>query len=105
MKAINWAITAASAAPLIPKRAKGPIQKLKRISNCTGNGGPIKTTNIDKRVFPPREVNYWTSASKKRKRGAKDNNQKIFAAQRHYFICGAKKVKDNIVEKENRNDY
>jgi len=30
IQAMNWAITAASAAPLIPKRGKWPIPKIKK---------------------------------------------------------------------------
>ncbi len=67
MKAINCAITAASAAPLIPKRTKGPIPKINKGSRIALEMEAIKTTNIDRRGLPSARSKLLDIIEKKRK--------------------------------------
>ena len=66
-KAINWAITAASAAPLIPKSGNGPIPKIKKGSRSALETEAIKTTYMDKRGLPSTRSKLLDIMEKKRK--------------------------------------
>ena len=52
MLAVNWATTAAKAAPLIPIGGKGPIPKINSGSRIALIIEEIRTTHIDKRGLP-----------------------------------------------------
>ena len=67
IQAIHWAITAANAAPLIPKRGKGPIPKIKKGSRIAREIEAIKTTFMDKRGLPSARNKLLDIMEKKRK--------------------------------------
>jgi hypothetical protein len=52
IQAINWAVTAAMAAPLIPRPGKWPIPKIKKGSKIALVTEVIKITYMDKRGLP-----------------------------------------------------
>src|SRR5664280_2518829 len=66
-QAENWAITAASAAPFIPRCGNGPIPKIKRGSRIALTIEEIRTTYIDKRGRPSTRSRVLEIMEKKRK--------------------------------------
>jgi hypothetical protein len=67
MLAVNWAMTAERAAPLIPIRGKGPIPKIKNGSRIALTIDEIKTTNMDKTGLPSARSKLLDIIEKKRK--------------------------------------